>query len=46
MIESFKKRLWNFKNEHNTRLWNCVRVNKGIAKIVNSCVDFAFAKIA
>jgi hypothetical protein len=45
MIESFTKKLWTFKNEHHTRLWNCVRVNKGIAKFVNSCVNFAFAKI-
>jgi hypothetical protein len=43
VIKAFKKKVWTFKNEYNTKWWNCERANKGIEKIVYSCVDFACA---
>lgn len=42
----FKKKLWTFKNECNTKTCNCERTNKGVTKFVNSCVEFAFAEIS
>jgi hypothetical protein len=43
MIESFKTKLWTFKDDCNNKAWNWEMANKKIAKFVNSCVNFAFA---